>query len=230
MMREHHEWTSQLSAYLDGELDQDRREKLERHLGECVLCRSALEDLRAIVAAAPGYVGTEPPRDLWPGINAAIEDRKNVRFPAASERRPGRRFTARQLAAASIAAAAVGLATAWVVLRGGAAATVAERDSGAPAGIEVREVRLSADQAYDQAVEDLERVLEEGRSRLDTATVRVIEENLRLIDRAIAEARAVIAADPANVGLQSWIASNRQRKLDLLRRAASAIALRTTES
>ncbi|HEX9756058.1 MAG TPA: zf-HC2 domain-containing protein [Gemmatimonadales bacterium] len=229
-MSEHDEWTSQLSAFLDGELLPDQKARLERHLGECVMCRSALEDLRAIVAAAPDYVGAEPPRDLWPGISAAIEERKNVRFPAPSERRPARRFTGWQLAAASIAAAVVGLGAAWVVLRGGTAATLAGPEAGTPAETEIREVRLSANEAYDQAVADLEQVLEEGRSRLDTATVRVIEENLRLIDRAIAEARDVIAADPANVDLLSWIASNRQRKLDLLRRAASAIALRTTES
>ena len=38
-------------------------------------------------------------------------------------------------------------------------------------------------------------VLAEGRGRLDTATVRVLEQNLHVIDQAIEEARRAVAAD-----------------------------------
>jgi hypothetical protein len=84
-------------------------------------------------------------------------------------------------------------------------------------------VKPRADSAYDGAVADLEAVLSQGRGRLDTATVRVIEQSLLVIDLAIAEARAAIAADPANAYLNGQIAANMRRKLDLLRRAAAAI-------
>jgi hypothetical protein len=53
--------------------------------------------------------------------------------------------------------------------------------------------------------------------------VRVVEQNLEVIDRAIAEARAAIAADPANAYLNGQVAANMRRKLDLLRRTAAAI-------
>ena len=77
-----------------------------------------------------------------------------------------------------------------------------------------------ADQQYEAAVTDLERMLREHRERLDPRTVVVLERNLRVIDDAIAEAREALAADPANALLNAHLAGARQRKLDLLRRAA----------
>ena len=82
----------------------------------------------------------------------------------------------------------------------------------------------SPGQRYDAAVVDLQRVLEEDRGRLDTATVRVLEQNLALIDRAIAQARSAVAADSANVYLNSHLAETMRRKIDLLRQAASLVS------
>jgi hypothetical protein len=78
--------------------------------------------------------------------------------------------------------------------------------------------------SYDQAVADLERVLAEGRGRLDTATVRVLEQNLATIDRAIAQAQLAVAADSANLYLNSHLAATMRRKLELLRQAAALVA------
>ena len=77
-----------------------------------------------------------------------------------------------------------------------------------------------ADAQYDAAVVDLERVLREQRDGLDPRTVVVLERNLRIIDDAIREAREALATDPANALLNAHLAGARQRKLDLLRRAA----------
>ena len=48
----------------------------------------------------------------------------------------------------------------------------------------------------------------------------VLERNLQVIDDAIREARAALENDPANALLNAHLASARQRKLNLLRRAA----------
>jgi hypothetical protein len=77
---------------------------------------------------------------------------------------------------------------------------------------------------YDAAVADLERVLEQGRGRLDTTTVRVLEQNLRVIDRAIEQARRAVAADTANAYLNSHLAETMRWKLDLLRQAATLVS------
>jgi hypothetical protein len=73
-------------------------------------------------------------------------------------------------------------------------------------------------------VRDLERVLAEGRGRLDTATVRVIERNLAAIDSAITQAQRAVAADSANVYLNSHLAETRRLKLELLRQAANLVS------
>jgi hypothetical protein len=83
--------------------------------------------------------------------------------------------------------------------------------------------RTSAAQSYGAAVADLERVLADGRGQLDSSTVRVIEQNLQAIDRAIAQAQRALEADPANLYLNTHLAETMRRKLDLLRQAAALV-------
>ena len=63
-------------------------------------------------------------------------------------------------------------------------------------------------------------MLRESRDSLNPRTVLILERNLQVIDDAIREARTALAADPANALLNAHLAGARQRKLDLLRRAA----------
>jgi hypothetical protein len=67
-----------------------------------------------------------------------------------------------------------------------------------------------ADEPFDRAVADLERILDAERERLDPGTVRVIERNLMAIDAAIAEARDALDRDPANTYLNSHLADARR--------------------
>jgi hypothetical protein len=72
-------------------------------------------------------------------------------------------------------------------------------------------------------VADLERVLAEGRGKLDSTTVKIIEKNLAAIDRAIAEAQRALDADSGNLYLNTHLAETMRRKLDLLRQAAALV-------
>jgi hypothetical protein len=261
-------FTEQLSPYLDGELDDLHRARLEAHLAGCADCAAVLADLRAIVAAAPQYPGREPARDLWAQIEARLEtegrnDGKTEGDDTLSFRpsvRPSvRRFSLPQLLAASIAMAVLSGGSVWLALRGRSAPSGAQRIAVAPSvdtatgrpadSASFRQSagppdRLAAgpssrpsvrpvgtadlgEAGYDRAVRDLERVLEGGRSRLDSTTVATIEQSLHKIDVAIAEARTAIQRDPANEYLRRQIAANMRRKVDLLRVAANAIAART---
>ena len=76
------------------------------------------------------------------------------------------------------------------------------------------------DPRYSAAVAELERALEAGQGRLDPRTLRVVEQNLRVIDGAIDEARRAVVADPGNMWLRSHLASTMKRKVELLRSAA----------
>jgi len=84
-------------------------------------------------------------------------------------------------------------------------------------------MRPNASQSYAAAVADLERVLAEGRGKLDTTTVKIIEQNLAAIDRAIAEAQRALDADSGNMYLNTHLAETMRRKLDLLRQAAALV-------
>jgi len=77
------------------------------------------------------------------------------------------------------------------------------------------------DAHYDSAVDDLERTLDRGRDRLDPETIRLLEQNLEAIDKAIDQCRRALDADPANTYLNNHLAATRQRKLALLRRATA---------
>jgi len=66
----------------------------------------------------------------------------------------------------------------------------------------------------------LQQALDRGRGKLDPKTVKVLEENLRIIRKATEDARHALQQDPANRDLQDYLAGSVQRKLDLVRRAA----------
>jgi anti-sigma factor RsiW len=214
----HTEWTDRFSAYLDGELDDAARRRVDAHLASCAECARVLDELRRVTAWAREYPGRAPERDAWPAIRAAIDARKVVSLPA---RRPAPRLAVPSLIAAALVLAAVGGGAVWLAVGPGARPAVDSRERPAPAAISTS----AAD--YDLAVRDLEQVLEAGRARLDTATVRVLEESLRTIDRAIDEARAAIQRDSSQAYLSGRIAAHLRQKLTILRLAARAIDAET---
>ena len=217
-------WTTRLSDYLDGELSDAERRALERHLGACPACTAALTGLLQVVERARALPDRPPAAELWSGVAARIAE-----APSPAERLTvrGRRwaFSLPQLAAAALAVAFASGGGAWLLARytTPAAAPVAAAPAPAPAVLPAG----LAGARYDAAVADLERVLAEDRGRLDSTTVRVIEQNLAVIDRAIADARRALAADPGNPYLSTYLAHTMRRKIDLLRQAATIAASRS---
>ncbi len=223
------QWTDRLSEYLDGELPAVERHTLEEHLAGCEACRATLDQLRAVVSRAGSLEDRLPAGDLWPGIAQRIGAAgQEARAPAA--RRWGRlrlTLTVPQLAAAAVALMAVSAGSVWFVSsRQAATPPLASRPAAGSTLMGVAPVSM-AEGPYESAVRDLERVLEEGRGRLDTTTVRVLEQNLRLIDAAIAQSRRALAADPASAYLNAHLAETMKQKLELLRQAARLAAART---
>lgn len=220
-------YTEQLSAYLDGELELHRRRRLEAHLAECPECAATLADLRAIVAAAPHYQGRQPSRDLWKDLEARLDDPAVIPLDRGRPRArpPVGRFSWPQLIAASLLMAAVGGAATWLAVGGGAATAPVPELAVQPS--DSLKTVAYAEEQYDAAVRDLELLLEAGRTRLDSTTVKTIELSLSKIDAAIAEARSAVQRDPSNAYLSRQIAANMRRKLNLLRAATNAIAART---
>jgi anti-sigma factor RsiW len=219
------QWTDRLSEYLDDELPPEERAALEAHLRQCAACGAVLADLKRIATRARGLEDRLPERDLWPGIAARIGldtgERPVVDLDAVRARRLS--FSLPQLIAAGIGLMALSGGTAWL-LHPTTTGAVAVREAPAAPVVTVATRSSVAGQRYSAAVADLERVLDQGRGRLDTTTVRVIERNLATIDSAIAQAQRAVAADSANVYLNSHLAETRQRKLELLRQAAALVS------
>ena len=215
-------WMPRLSEYLDGDLPDDQRLALERHVEGCPGCATALDELRRVVAGARSLEDREPATDLWSGIARRITAAPGADVVDMAERRRGAgRFLVSlpQLAAAAVVLMALTGGTTWLVLAGLRGPTTVGRTD---APVSSRNVLSSASaRGYDAAVADLERTLERERGQLDTATVRVIEHNLRVIDQAIAQARQALATDPSSVYLNGHLADAMRRKLELLRRATA---------
>lgn len=229
--QEHERWLERLSDHVDGALAADESEALEAHLSGCASCRQALADLRDIVAQARALGPIEPARDLWPGIADALggpargaADGDVIAFPG-TRRRPAPRglfLTVPQLAAAAAALVVLSTAATWWAGPGvGArrAAVPVSPDSGAAAFTAAGRPEPSPDLARELAA--LTAAFAQARARLDPNTVRILEKNLGVIDRAIDESLRALDMDPSNPFLRDHLDRAYRQKADFLREVAS---------
>ena len=82
----------------------------------------------------------------------------------------------------------------------------------------VAPVLTALDQSLQPAIRELERLLADRRSDLDSATQQVVTTNLQRIDRSIAEIRAALARAPNDGALYHALAEAFQHKIAFLRR------------
>ena len=224
------QWTDRLSDYLDDELPAGERAALEAHLATCSECRTTLGELRQGVARAQALEDAEPETDLWRGIATAIGMGKVTELAERREKRARRfAFSIPQLIAASIG----------LVLLSGGATWMALRNQQADAGVaqltpepgERGMVNVSYDSRWRNrtavAIAELQDELTANEAQLDTATVRIVRQNLAVIDRAISQAQKALQRDPNSAYLQLHLANTMRQKVELLRRANN---LAVTES
>ena len=224
-------FTDRLSDYLDGEdLSARDRAEIDAHLETCSRCQTTLAELREVAARAASLPDAAPTVDLWAGVAARLTPSAVVPFARPRHRRFS--FTLPQLVAAGLALMVLSGGLVWVMQlddpRASLPSAVAQVEAPAVAPAELdaaapisRSSVAFVDPDYDQAVADLERILETGRSRLDAETVRIVEDNLRAIDQAIEQSRKALRSDPNSVYLNNHYAASRSRKLALLRRAGA---------
>jgi len=210
----------QLSAYLDGDLTGEDLVSTEAHLAGCAECRAELEGLRRVVRRAAALDDRPPERDLWAGIARQIATPSTADVIPFAPRTRRFAFTMPQLAAAAVALMAMSAGAAMLLqpraVSGPAAA--------APGSVVITSVMHPGDEivaSYDSVITDMARLLDTHRSRLDTATVRIVEQSLREIDAAILQARTALAKDPNNRYLNGHLQRSLDRKLGLLRTAAT---------
>lgn len=201
-----------LDRYLDGELPRGEREAIAAHLGECLSCRRDHRDLAALLARAGDLpAAIAPRRDLWPGIEARL--RASAPPPAARARRVWL-----PLAAAAVLALAVGLP--WLGRRGaGEAPAPAVPAVAATRAPEIPGSEIArAEDGTQQTRTDVLSMLARQRDQLSPETVAVIEENMTIIDDAIAQIRAALDEDPMSRELNHLLAQQYQLEAELLTR------------
>jgi anti-sigma-K factor RskA len=194
---------ARLDDYVDGTLGTRERAALEAHLASCAACRAALVEVRGLVAnarALPRRI--EPPRELWTGIAARITEQRQPAGGTAWWRE--RAFWAGVSAAAATFVLAVGV---YRLAGPGQPSRPVQGWGVVEAG-------------YERATAELARALAFERRQLRPETVALVERNVRLIDAALREARAALAADPGNADLQQLVATAARQKVELLQWAA----------
>lgn len=213
----------------------------ESHRDGCAACAATWAELEAISAEARQLPRLTPSRDLWAGIEARIGGADAPAVDHATSPamvRARRRWFAAPVLRMAAAAALLVTATATVTWRiahedrtdatpavattptAGTAPAVDAPDASDAAL--VRAVAYDSEfSTMDDEIRALERIVDERRAQLDPRTVEVLRRNLDLIDRAIAESREALAADPASQFLAAQLARSYTTKLTLLRSTAT---------
>lgn len=210
-MTDHPEF-GELDDLLDGAVPSARAAELREHLASCSQCRELYVALGATVAGAAALPREiAPPPELWKEIRGQLAPRRRLL---------GSRFSITGLAAAALLAAALGSGITALLLRPGNGRSSLPASGQLTAKAIAVPVNLTgAERRYVESAARLEAILAERRDSLAPATVATVERSLRIADSAIAEARAALESDPANRAIEAILASNYERKIDLLRRA-----------
>ncbi len=223
---------------LEGELSSGEQSAVARHLAGCGRCRTLREDLVEIIRSARHLPALSPARDLWTGVAARIEAPVIV-LGGPSAQRTGRPRRLR-LGAAAAAIMAFTATTTFVATRAAydASSTTATASTAGPVrdpaiddsphyppGRSIGGAILVANQQpsqgqYEREVAKLRELFDRRRPLLDSATVAVLEWNLRVIDKAIADSRAALVRNPNSSLLNRQLNNALGKKMQVLRTAA----------
>jgi len=210
---------------VDGTLGSIRHAELEMHLLQCEACRALHEDLQRIHDAAASLPVVEAPDRAWLQIAGRLRQEGRINEQTSASR--ARTSYMPWLAAAAAAAIIFGSAVAVMLLRPWMGPTpqtaqIQQVPAGAvklPDERAVESAQNAVDAAQDQfekAIAELEKVAKANQQALDPVTSATIEKNLGILDQAIAENRAVVKAEPASVAARATLFEVLRQKVTLL--------------
>ena len=213
------QYLNSVHELVDGTIGAIRRAELEQHLDGCVACRALVSDLQRIRDAAGALPEMRPPDRVWLQIAGRL--RQEGRITTAAEPERTRHSYVAWLAIAAALVIAAGGAVMLLIPR-----TTTPSQSAAPAaqngGAPVRSVETvqnevdAAQQQFEKAISELEKVAKANQQALDPGTSATIEKNLGIIDQAIAENRAAVKSEPASVAARETLFDALRQKVSLL--------------
>jgi hypothetical protein len=201
-----------INERVDGTLGPIRGAELDLHLEGCEDCRALLADLQAIADAGRALPVLAPPAHVWSQIAGQL--RAERRVPAAPPRRQARQSYTMLALAATLALAV-----------GGSLFVLFPRQAPvAPAVTETADQHPQADNAaagssvqgaageFDRAAEHVRKGLE----LLDPETAARVEQDILVMDQALASARKAVAADPQSEAANNSLYGTLKQKIKFL--------------
>ncbi|MFQ5792062.1 MAG: anti-sigma factor family protein [Acidobacteriota bacterium] len=202
-------YTEWLDDFVDGSLSEHAQAELKAHLSQCEICREAVEDLRRIKDGARSLKRQTPPERVWRQIAESGRDQ----HVGSTWKRYRPMVSARSWAVAASVLLALGVGALLFWCR--SSSPPAGEDPAALANYIVAELQ-QAQQHYQNAIAGLEKIVQDDQEILDPELQTVLEENLSVIERAIAESRLAIQAQPASQVAQDSLLDALRDKLSLL--------------
>ena len=219
------EFAEQLAGYLEHDLDEGTRVRMELHSRRCASCAALLADMRALSMTAAKLPPLTPSRDLWAGIAERIETPVVALNPSGETSahratRPRWRGAWMALAAAGLVAVTATV-TYEVTSRSSARTQTVAVKPALPDSPLTPAANRSIEQTYDAEIARLREIVNQRSTRLEPATVEVLEKNLKVIDEAIAQCTDALRSDPGSRFLIESLNDALESKVLLLRKAAS---------
>jgi anti-sigma factor RsiW len=210
------QYLNSILELVDGTIGAIRRAELEQHLGGCEACRALVADLEQIRDAAAALPDMRPPDRVWLQIAGRL--RQEGRITTAPQPQRTRHSYVAWLAIAAALVIAAGSAVLLLIPR-----TTTPSPSAAPVAVvpgkSVETVQNEvevAQQQFEKAIADLEKVAKANQQALDTGTSATIDKNLGILDQAIAENRAAVKSEPASVAARETLFDALRQKVSLL--------------
>jgi hypothetical protein len=210
------EFDALLSGYLEDALDEREQHNAEAHVAGCARCRGMVVDLAELRDEAARLPELKPTHDLWDGIAARIHTPEI----ALAGKRTMWRSRARLVAAAAVLVTATASIT-WKIAQTDRTVATASAD---PIGVSGGNLTLTSNSIaanYDSSITAIRELLDRRSGGLDSATMRVLAINLRVIDEAISRVRAALDSMPANALLAQKLDRAYELKLNTLRQFAA---------
>jgi anti-sigma factor RsiW len=203
---------------VDGTIGSIRRAELELHVDGCEACRALLADLQRIHDAGAALPPLEAPDRAWLQIAGRLRQEGRIAdTPVAAGRRPSYGVW---LAAAAAVILAVASAVLLLPRSAPAPAPQTASASGNTAqtpSVETVQTQVdAAQQQFEKAIAELEKVAKANQQALDPETSATIDKNLGIIDQAIAENRAAVTSEPSSVAARETLFQALRSKVSLL--------------
>lgn len=199
-----------LDDYLDEELTAETRSEFEGHLRRCPECRRELESLQSLLDRTHELEAEiRPARDLWPGIETRVRDLTA----------PDRQWWS-QLAAAAVILVILSIPlSVWWAGRQPSETEATIEIGASDRGLAVQANLARSEDGVMLPRTDLAAAIERRRDVVEDRTLVVLEENMRLLDKAIGELHAALEDDPQNLHLRMSLAARYQQERKLLQKA-----------